>query len=39
MLDEEALTQYLNLDDPTIERALVVFKNHAAFPKKPGIKK
>ena len=39
IMDDEAWTAYLNLDDPTIERALVVFKNHAAFPKKPGIKK
>lgn len=39
IMDDEAWTAYLNLDDPTIERALVVFKNHAAFPKKPVIKK
>ena len=39
IMDDEAWTAYLNLDDPTIERALIVFKNHAAFPKKPGIKK
>ena len=39
IMNDEAWTAYLNLDDPTIERALVVFKNHAAFPKKPGIKK
>ena len=38
MLDEQALTQYLNLDDPTVTRALQVFKNKTAFPKKP-IKK
>ena len=38
MLDEQALTQYLNLDDPTVTTALRVFKNKAAFPKKP-IKK
>ena len=38
MLDEQALTQYLNLDDPTVTTALQVFKNKAAFPKKP-IKK
>lgn len=39
IMDDEAWTAYLNLDDPTIERALVVFKNHAAFPKKPVVKK
>ena len=39
IMDDEAWTAYLNLDDPTIERALVVFKNHAAFPKKPVSKK
>ena len=39
IMDDEAWTAYLNLDDPTIERALIVFKNHAAFPKKPVIKK
>ena len=38
MLDEQALTQYLNLDDPTVTTALNVFKNKAAFPQKP-IKK
>ena len=38
MLDEQALTQYINLDDPTVTTALRVFKNKAAFPKKP-IKK
>ena len=38
MLDEQALTQYINLDDPTVTMALHVFKNKAAFPKKP-IKK
>ena len=39
IMDDEAWTAYLNLDDPTIERALIVFKNHAAFPKKPVVKK
>ena len=39
IMDDEAWTAYLNLDDPTIEKALAVFKNHAAFPKKPVIKK
>jgi len=35
MMDEEALIQYLNLDDNVIKSALNVFKNNAAFPKKP----
>ena len=34
MLDEEAWTKYINIDDPTIESALRVFRNNAAFPKK-----
>ena len=38
MLDEQALTQYLTLADPTVTTALQGFKNKAAFPKKP-IKK
>lgn len=33
--DEQALTEYLNLDDPSIERALQIFKDGEAFPKKP----
>lgn len=36
MLDESAWNEYINLDDPTIEAALKVFRNNAAFPKKPG---
>lgn len=36
MLDEEAWNQYINADDPTIEMALKVFKNNAAFPKRPA---
>jgi carboxyl-terminal processing protease len=38
MLDEQALTEYINQDDPVITTALRVFKNHAAFPKKPQEK-
>lgn len=36
MLDESAWNEYINLGDPTIEAALKVFRNNAAFPKKPG---
>lgn len=36
MLDEQALTMYLNQDDPVISSAIRVFKNNAAFPKTPG---
>ena len=36
MLDESAWNEYINLGDPTIEAALKVFSNNAAFPKKPG---
>lgn len=36
MLDESAWNEYINLGDPTIEAALKVFLNNAAFPKKPG---
>ena len=35
MLDEEALTEYLNQDDPVTIYALKVFRDNAAFPKKP----
>ena len=35
MLDEQALNQYLNQDDPVILTALRVFARHAAFPQKP----
>ena len=38
MLDEEALAQYLNLDDPAIAKALQVFRDGTAFPKKPEKK-
>lgn len=36
MLDEQALDEYLNQDDPVITTALRVFANNAAFPKKPA---
>lgn len=36
MLDEEAWTEYVNFDDPAIAATLRVFKNKAAFPKKPA---
>ena len=39
IMDDQAWTAYINLDDPTIEKALEVFKNNEAFPKKPSIKK
>ena len=38
MLDEEAWNEYINQDDPVISTALRVFKNNAAFPKKPEAK-
>ena len=34
MLDEQALIQYLNLDDPVIRVALNVLNHHKAFPQK-----
>ena len=37
MLDEQAWTEYINQDDPTIRAALQVFKNNAAFPKKAVV--
>ncbi len=36
MLDEEAWTEYINSDDPVIKAAQKVFREHAAFPKKPA---
>ena len=33
ILDDEAWTAYINLDDPVIKAALKVFKENAAFPK------
>ena len=38
MLDDEAWTKYINADDPTIAKALSVFRENAAFPKKPAKK-
>jgi len=32
MLDEEAWTEYLNMDDPAIKQTLEVFRKHQAFP-------
>lgn len=38
MLDEQAWTEYINQDDPTIATALRVFEKNEAFPKKPEAK-
>lgn len=38
MLDEQAWTEYINQNDPTIATALRVFEKNEAFPKKPGAK-
>lgn len=38
MLDDEAWTEYINADDPTIAKALSVFRENAAFTKKPAKK-
>ena len=38
MLDDEAWTEYINADDPAIAKALSVFRENAAFPKKPTKK-
>ena len=38
MQDDEAWTEYINADDPTIAKALSVFRENAAFPKKPTKK-
>ena len=35
MLNEEAWTRFLNLDDPVIKKAMEVFRAGEAFPKKP----
>ena len=35
MLNEDAWTQYINKDDPTVGEALRVMKDKEAFPKKP----
>lgn len=39
IMDEEDWIEYLNLDDNVIKAALNVFKNNAAFPKKPEHEK
>lgn len=36
MLDEQALYEYLNQDDPVVMRALTLFHQNAAFPKLPA---
>ena len=36
MLDEQALNEYINLDDAAIRKALSVFRNNSSFPKKPN---
>ena len=38
MLDDEAWTEYINADDPAIAKAQSVFRENAAFPKKPAKK-
>ena len=35
MLDEQALNEYLNLDDAVIRAALGVFRSNSAFPRRP----
>ena len=35
MLNEQAWTQYINIDDPVIKKTIEVFDKHEAFPKKP----
>ncbi len=39
ILDDNAWTQYINQDDKVVEAALNVFRNNAAFPKKPAAEK
>lgn len=39
IMDEQDWIEYLNLDDNVIKAALDVFKNNAAFPKKPEVTK
>ena len=36
MLNEQAWTQYINMDDPVIKKTIEVFEHHEAFPKKPA---
>ena len=38
MLDEQDWVEYLNQDDPAIDMTLKVFREGAAFPKKPAAK-
>ena len=38
MLDEQDWVEYLNQDDPAIDMTLKVFREGAAFPKKPAVK-
>ena len=35
MLDEQALTEYLNLDDKAVLKAVELFRTGNAWPKKP----
>ena len=37
MLNDEAWTQYLNLDDPAIAKTLDIFRRKAAFPEKAAL--
>ena len=39
ILDENAWTQYLNQDDPTVSKAMEIFRQNAAFPKNTEGKK
>lgn len=39
IMDEEAWIQYINIDDNVVKTALEVFRNNAAFPKKPEPEK
>lgn len=39
IMDEEAWIQYINIDDKVVRTALEVFRNNAAFPKKPEPEK
>lgn len=39
MLNEQALLQYINQDDPAVQKALKVFENKASFPQAPEPKK
>ena len=39
MQSEQSWIEYLNQDDPAVEEALKIFREHKAFPQKPGQKK